>query len=104
MGCVSSTNFAVLINGSTTSFFKSSMGLRQGSPLPPYLFLLVAEGLNREITYAKRRRLVTNIKLGRNLALLHLLFMNDVLCFCLAIGRDGLLSWISYNYLMRLLG
>ena len=45
MGCVSSTNYSILVNGNPTSFFSASRGLRQGCPLSPLLFLLIAEGL-----------------------------------------------------------
>jgi hypothetical protein len=47
MGCVNSTNFSVLINGSPSSFFRSSRGLRHGFPLSPLLFLLIVECLSR---------------------------------------------------------
>jgi hypothetical protein len=36
MGCVSTANFVVLINGSPSSFFKSTRGLRQGCPYLHY--------------------------------------------------------------------
>ena len=49
LGCVTSTNFVVLIKGRPTGFFKSSRGLRQGFPLFPLIFLLVVEGLSRVI-------------------------------------------------------
>ena len=45
MGCVTTVSYVVLINGSASSFFKHTRGLRQGCPLSPYLFLLVAKGL-----------------------------------------------------------
>jgi len=46
MACLSSFSFSLLINGSTTPFFKAERGLRQGCPLSPLLFLLVAECLS----------------------------------------------------------
>ena len=46
MSYVTSTNFAVLINGEATKFFKSERGLHQGCPLSPYLFIMIMEGLS----------------------------------------------------------
>ena len=49
MGCITYENFAVLVNGQQTKFFKSSRGLRQGCPMSPLLFLLIVEGLSMMI-------------------------------------------------------
>ena len=40
----------VNLNGSPTNSFKVEKGLRQGCPLPPYLFLIVGEALTQLIT------------------------------------------------------
>ena len=42
MGCLQSTSFFFLINGSPSNCFHHTIGLRHGFPLSPYIFLLVA--------------------------------------------------------------
>eukprot|EP00253_Pinus_taeda_P014847 PITA_14847 len=81
MGCVTSVSFAVLINGAASPFFKGQRGLRQGCPLSPLLFLLVAEDLSRLIMEAKRTGLIKGLEVAVNLFISHPLFVDDIFLF-----------------------
>eukprot|EP00253_Pinus_taeda_P023539 PITA_23539 len=81
MGCITNVSFVVLINGAASPFFNSQRGLRQGCPLSPLMFLLVAEGLSRLIQKARREGKVKGIEVAINLFISHLLFIDDILIF-----------------------
>eukprot|EP01018_Ginkgo_biloba_P004985 Gb_28741 [translate_table: standard] len=69
-------------------FFRPGRGLRQGCPLSPLLFLLVAEGLSRALGEAKITGQLKGIKIGGSTYLTHLLFVDDILLFCEGSRRD----------------
>jgi hypothetical protein len=89
MACLSSVSFSILLNGSATNFFLAERGLRQGCPLSPLLFLLVAEGLSRFISGEKLGGRFTGIKITNGLTITHLLFVDDILIFCDGSTRDA---------------
>jgi hypothetical protein len=80
--CLSSVRFSVLVNGSPTSFFSSSLGLRQVDFLSPLLFVIVMEVLGRMISAAMSRVLLSGFFVGIETDISNLLFTNDTLLFC----------------------
>ena len=89
MSCVTTVSFVVLINGAASHFFHAKRGLRHGCSLSPLLFLLVAEGLSRDLKEAKCQGNLKGVKIYQNLSITHLFFVDDVLIFCSGSVRDA---------------
>ena len=97
MGCLSTANFVVLINGTPSNFFPASRGIRQGCPLSPLLFILVIEGLSLLIQDARESGLIRGIQLSPSLSLSHLLFVDDVILM----GSGTLLDWSTFEVILE---
>jgi len=82
-GCLESATVSVLVNGSPTEEFKPTRGLRQGDPLTPFLFLVVAEGLAGIVRSASKTTLLTGLKFGRKeIEVCILQFADDTIFLC----------------------
>jgi hypothetical protein len=56
--------FSALVNVNSTDEFPLERGLRQGDPLSPFLFLLVAEGLNVLMQAMVETNVFTGYRIG----------------------------------------
>ncbi|XP_040959149.1 uncharacterized protein [Gossypium hirsutum] len=86
MNCVSTTSYAVNINGGIGMIFSPTRSLRQGDPLSPFLFLICSEGLSSLMRLASKARMIKGAKASRSgPKITHLLFADD----CILFGEDS---------------
>ncbi|KAJ9555354.1 hypothetical protein OSB04_009968 [Centaurea solstitialis] len=80
--CLTTSRISVLVNGSPTEEFRMETGIRQGDPLAPFLFLVVAEGLHVMVEEAKVKGLFKGLKVGnKEVVLSHLQYADDAIFF-----------------------
>jgi len=82
-GCLESASVSVLVNGSPTREFFPRKGLRQGDPLAPFLFLVVAKGLVGVTRVAEEKKLIDSLEVGKDKVKVNMLqYADDTLFFC----------------------
>lgn len=80
--CISSVSFSILIKGEPSAVFKPSRGIRQGDPLSPYLFIIMANSLSTLMRKAVQDGNIKGIRLNPTCPTLsHLLFADDAIFF-----------------------
>ncbi|RVW97045.1 Transposon TX1 uncharacterized 149 kDa protein [Vitis vinifera] len=104
-GCLSSSSFAILVNGNAKGWVKASRGLRQGDPLSPFLFTLVADVLSRMLFRAEETGLTEGFSVGRDRTRVSLLqFADDTIFFSKAsmehLQTSRLSFWFSGKFLV----
>ncbi|PNX58635.1 ribonuclease H, partial [Trifolium pratense] len=77
--CIFESSMSILVNGSPTEDFKVGRGLRQGDPLSPFLFLIVAEGLSGMMNKAAAIGKFKGFKVNANLDFHLLQFADDTI-------------------------
>eukprot|EP00253_Pinus_taeda_P020881 PITA_20881 len=81
MNLISSPSFSILLNGSPSHPFRSSHGIRQGDPLSPFIFVLMAKGLSRLIHHAISSKTIKGIALHGLPPSSHQQFVDDTMLF-----------------------
>ena len=98
MRCYLSTvSYVVLVSGNAKGWVKATRGLRQGDPLSPFLFTIVADVLSRMLLRAEERSLLEGFRVGRNgTRVSHLQFADDTIFFSTLVRKICKLSRVYY--------
>ncbi|RVW70881.1 putative mitochondrial protein [Vitis vinifera] len=95
--CISIASFSVLVNGTPVGFFQSSRGLRQGSPLSPYLFVIAMEVFSAFLKRAVEGGFLSSCRVKsrseEGVLISHLLFDDDTLVFLGRVENMDDLAW-----------
>jgi hypothetical protein len=89
---------SILVNGSATTEINIQRGLKQGDPLAPFLFILVAEGLEGLMKKAVELNRFKGFKVRSNeVVVSHLQYADDTLC----IGEASFANLWSLKAILR---
>jgi len=77
-GCISNPWTTPLINGRSSRYFRGTRGFRQGCPLFPFLFIIMAETISIHLENLRNQKLITGIGIERGTKEInHSLFVDD---------------------------
>ncbi len=92
MACVEPVDYAIIIHGIPSPFFRAERGLRQGCSLSPLLFILAIKSLSLHINKAVHENWCRPLKICRNISISHNLFVDDIILF----GLLCRVTWTCY--------
>eukprot|EP00253_Pinus_taeda_P035520 PITA_35520 len=78
---ISSTFYSILVNGIPSATFRPSRGIRQGDPLSPFLFVIMAEGLGRSLKAAISEGHLKGLSFHQTPTTSHQQFVDDNMLF-----------------------
>lgn len=76
---------------------KCSRGLRQGDPLSPLLFTLVADGLDKPFNKAKEEKLIEGLNASRKIKITNLQYADDTILF----GQPDIEQTIIIKWILK---
>lgn len=80
--CLTIYELEFIVNGDSIGCIKPQRGLRQGDPISPYLFIIVADVLSRQISKAMTLGSLSGIKMAHACHVVsHIFFADDSLFF-----------------------
>lgn len=90
VGCFSSVRYQILYGNRVVGPIVPTRGIRQGDPLPPYLFLICAEGFSALIRKYERHKLITGCWVARGApSVSHMFFADDSYLFVSATVKEA---------------
>jgi hypothetical protein len=105
MMCVTTRNYAMVINGKVCRHIIPEWGLRQGDPISLYLFLLCAKSLSALLYKANRKGVLMGVPTSKRgpsdkprYFFIFFIFTEDNLLFC----RSTLAQWNCLTDVLRL--
>lgn len=108
IGTMLRTSFQIKLNGTLSSTYSATNGLRQGDPLSPYLFVIAMEGFSRMMERGVQAQKIIPLK-RRNVEISHTMYADDLMIFAEAtthtathirslLDRFTLFSGLQANY------
>jgi len=98
MACVLTTNFAVLVNGGPSKFFKARRRVKKRCSLSPLLFLVIVEVLCLLVHEARGDGKIKGTVVNNFHRLTCLLFVEDVFIF----GSSSMEEWMVHKEILVL--
>jgi hypothetical protein len=90
MSLISSTFFSILVNGVPSQAFSPTRGIWQGDPFSPFLFVIMAEGLDRYIKASIQNGSLQGLPLhGLQLVASHSQFFDDTMLLNTPIAQEA---------------